>query len=368
LINHLSHASGIPADTFRERNFYKNGDKTHYGQTIENFYIPGIWKQLLQVATIAERRREIESFNLANKWKKRGLSVLPVKFGIGFSFPTFNQAGALVHVYQDGTVLVTHGGVEMGQGLHTKLIQIAAKAFDIPDNLVYIAETATNIVANSIQSAGSMSTDLFGMAVLDACEQLRERLKPVKSSLPAEARWADIVQTAFFLRIDLTAHGFYVIDLARCSGYDWNKTSAENAASGPAFNYFTQGVAASEVEVDCLTGDTNVLRADIVMDLGKSINPGVDIGQIEGAFMQGFGWSTMEELVRGDKDHPWVPTGQLATRGPGSYKIPSFNDVPKDFRVHLSDTNNLFAIHSSKAVGEPPIFLGCTPFFAIKVT
>jgi xanthine dehydrogenase/oxidase len=251
----------------------------------------------------------------------------------------------------------------MGQGLFTKVIQVAAQTFNIPDSLVFTSETSTSTVANGSATAASLGSDLYGMAVLDACEQIVERLKPVRESLPADADWETVVRTAYFSRVNLSAHGFYVVDGKRC-GYDWDKPSAER---GQPFNYFTQGVACSEVEIDCLTGDHTVLRTDILMDVGKSLNPAIDIGQIEGAFMQGYGWSTMEELVWGDKEHRWVREGQLFTRGPGTYKIPGFNDVPLDFRVHLADTHNRFAVHSSKAVGEPPFFLGCTAFFAIKV-
>ncbi len=253
----------------------------------------------------------------------------------------------------------------MGQGLYTKMVQVAAQSFGIPVDKVVIAETATNAVANASPTAASMSTDLYGMAVLDACEQILARLEPVKARMPG-ADWSTVVNAAFFDRINLSAQGWYIVRTDRC-GYDWDKKCEKNSERGTPFNYYTQGVACSEVEIDCLTGDSRILRADIVMDLGKSINPAIDIGQIEGAFVQGYGWSTMEELVWGDADHPWVRPGQLFTRGPGTYKIPAFNDVPVDFRVHLSDTDNRFAIHSSKAVGEPPLFLGCSVFLAIQV-
>lgn len=207
-----------------------------------------------------------------------------------------------------------------------------------------------------------MSTDLYGMAVLNACEQIMERLKPIMARCPGDS-WEQIVNTAYFTRVDLTAHGFYTVPDSRC-GYDW--TLADQSKRGVPFNYYTTGVACSEVEVDCLTGDSSVVRTDILMDVGQSINPAIDIGQIEGAFVQGYGWCTMEELAWGDPQHPWIRTGQLFTRGPGTYKIPAFNDVPSDFRVHLQDTKNSHAVHSSKAVGEPPFFLGCTAFFALK--
>jgi xanthine dehydrogenase/oxidase len=269
-------------------------------------------------------------------------------------------------VYTDGSVLVAHGGTEMGQGLFTKVIQIAAQCFQIPDTMVFTSETSTNTVANASPSAASMSTDLYGMAVLDACEQILDRLRPLRQQMP-NATWQELVHAAYFQRINLSAQGFYVVPGDRC-GYDWSKSVHENAQLGTPFNYFTQGVACSEVEIDVLTGDSKILRTDILMDVGKSINPALDIGQIEGAFIQGFGWCTMEELLWGQKkDFPWIREGQLFTRGPGTYKIPAFNDVPLDLRVHLTDTDNRFAVHSSKAIGEPPFFLGASVFFAIKV-
>ena len=231
-----------------------------------------------------------------------------------------NQGGALVHVYTDGTVLISHGGTEMGQGLHTKMIQVAAKCFGISDTKCHIMETATNAVANSSPTAASMSTDLYGMAVLDACQQIDERLAPLRAKL-ASASWESLVQAAFFDRIDLSAHGYYAVPTDRC-GYDWTMVGVkDNAQRGQPFNYFTQGVACAEVEIDCLTGDASLLRTDIVMDVGKSINPALDVGQIEGAFVQGWGWCTMEELIWGDSQHKWVRPGQLFTRGPGTYKV-----------------------------------------------
>ena len=255
----------------------------------------------------------------------------------------------------------------MGQGLNTKVIQIAAQCLGISDELVIITETSTSTVANTSPTAASASTDLYGMAVLRACQEIKQRLMPLKERLPKDTDWKSLVTAAFFERIDLSAHGYYAIDSERC-GFDWDMECTDNAQRGLPFNYFTQGVACSEVEIDCLTGDAQVVRADVLMDVGKSINPGIDIGQIEGSYVQGFGWSTMEEMTWGDADHQWVRPGQLFTRGPGTYKIPAFNDVPVDFRVHLSDTHNRdFAVHSAKAVGEPPFFLGASAFFAIKV-
>lgn len=270
-----------------------------------------------------------------------------------------------MHVYTDGSVLVAHGGTEMGQGLFTKVIQCAAQTFGISEKFIVTTESATNTVPNASPSAASLSTDLYCMAVMDACEIIKKRLESVRERNPG-CDWPTLVNKAYFERVDLSAHGFYAIHTERC-GFDFDKKCDTNAERGFPFNYFTMGVACTEVEIDCLTGDSQVLRADVLMDVGKSINPAIDIGQIEGAFIQGFGWSTMEELIWGDKEHTWIRPGQLFTRGPGTYKIPSFNDVPADFRVHLSDTDNRFAVHSSKAVGEPPFFMGASVLFAIKV-
>jgi xanthine dehydrogenase/oxidase len=357
---------------FRSSNFYVVGDVQHTGNSVTDFNVPILWQELHSKADIDRRRLVIDAFNAENKWKKRGLSTVAVHLGAGFEPKFLNQAGALVNIYVDGTILVSHGGTEMGQGLHTKMIQIAAQCLGVPVELVCIKDTNTDVVPNSSPTAGSISTDLYGMAVLDACEKLRSRLRAVQVTCSSHDTsdafnmtvWKDLVTMAYNERVDLSAHGFYIVPEGRC-GYNFE------TKQGIPYNYFTQGVAASEVEIDTLTGNFELLRVDICMDVGKSINPGVDIGQIEGAFTQGYGWCTMEEIIRGDNEHPWVcPRGLTMTRGPGTYKIPSFNDVPQDFRVHLvhaTESGNKRAIHSAKAVGEPPILLGCTVFFALQV-
>jgi xanthine dehydrogenase/oxidase len=280
-----------------------------------------------------------------------------------------NQGGALVHLYVDGTVLVTHGGTEMGQGLHTKVCQVAAQSFGIPLNDVYVNDTSTDKVANSLPTAASMSTDTYGMATLDACRQILKRLEPFREKLGADAPLKDVAHAAFFARVDLTAHGFFTVDDKRC-GFDWKKERPEgfpddkpaNSWRGNPFNYFTQGVVCTEVEIDVLSGNHRTLQSDLLVDVGASINPAIDIGQIEGAFVQGMGWSTIEEVTYADDDHTWIrPRGSLFTSGPGTYKIPAFNDVPETFNVSLMDNvDNPFAVHSSKAIGEPPFFLGAS--------
>lgn len=261
-----------------------------------------------------------------------------------------NQAGALVHVYTDGSVLLSHGGTEMGQGLHTKMMQVASKTLEIPVDLIHISETSTDKVPNTSATAASAGSDLNGMAVLNACTVILDRLAPYRQQFP-EAGWKGWITKAFFDRVSLSATGFYrTPDI----GYDF----ATNA--GNAFNYFTYGAACSEVEIDCLTGDHQVIRTDIVMDLGESINPAIDIGQVEGGFMQGYGLFALEEMV-------YSPAGMVMSRGPGVYKLPGFADIPAELNVSLlRSAANPRAVYSSKAVGEPPLFLASSIFFAIK--
>lgn len=263
----------------------------------------------------------------------------------------------------------------MGQGLHTKVCQVTAQAFGIPLDDVYVNETSTDKVANTIPTAASMSTDTYGMATLDACRQILARLEPIRERLGPDSTLREVANAAHLERIDLSAHGFFALDNGRC-GYDWAKPRPEdfpcdappNSWKGHPFNYFTQGVVCTEVEVEVLTGNHRTIRSDILMDVGSSINPSIDIGQIEGAFTQGMGWSTIEEVVYADDDHTWIrPRGKTFTTGPGTYKIPAFNDAPESFNVTLmSNVDNPFAVHSSKAIGEPPFFLGSSVFYAVK--
>jgi len=283
--------------------------------------------------------------------------MIPTKFGIAFTFTALNQGAALINVYTDGTVLITHGGVEMGQGLHTKVMQVVANALNVGIQDVHVSETATDKIPNASATAASQGTDLYCMAALKACEILNERLAPYRERMPGESL-KKIAQAAWFDRVNLAAQAFYKVPV---SGFDFDKGQRK------PFNYFTSGVAATEVQVDTLTGDHRILRTDIVMDVGKPINPAIDIGQIEGAFVQGAGWLTIEELVWGDKDHPWVRSGRLKTNGPGAYKIPACDDIPREFNVTLlKESSNPNAIHSSRAIGEPPLFLGSSAVFAAR--
>ncbi|XP_032981508.1 xanthine dehydrogenase/oxidase isoform X2 [Rhinolophus ferrumequinum] len=341
---------GLPAEEVRRKNLYNEGDLTHFNQKLEGFTLPRCWDECLASSQYHARRSEVDKFNRENCWKKRGLCIIPTKFGISFTLAFLNQAGALIHVYTDGSVLLTHGGTEMGQGLHTKMVQVASKALKIPVSKIYISETSTNTVPNTSPTAASVSSDINGQAVYEACQTILKRLEPFKKKNPSGS-WEDWVIAAYENTVSLSATGFYKTPNL---GYSFETNS------GNPFHYFSYGVACSEVEIDCLTGDHKNIRTDIVMDVGCSLNPAIDIGQVEGAFVQGMGLFTIEELH-------YSPEGSLLTRGPSTYKIPAFGSIPIEFRVSLlRDSPNKKAIYASKAVGEPPLFLAASIFFAIK--
>lgn len=345
---------GMPVEKLREVNMYRPGDITHFNQELKDWFVPLMYKQVQEEADYQKRREEVDEYNKNHKWKKRGLALIPTKFGISFTAIFLNQAGALVHIYHDGSVLLAHGGTEMGQGLHTKMIMIAAEALKVPQKDVFISETATNTVANTSSTAASASSDLNGYAIWNACAQLNERLAPYREKLGASASMSELARAAYFDRVNLSAQGHYKTpDI----GYVWG------ANTGQMYFYFTQGVTAAEVEVDTLTGDWTCRRADIKMDVGRSINPAIDYGQIEGAFIQGQGLFTTEEML-------WHrASGQIFTRGPGTYKIPGFRDIPQEFNVSLLkdvEWENLRTIQRSRGVGEPPLFMGSSVFFAIR--
>uniref|UniRef100_A0A671R9Z6 Xanthine dehydrogenase/oxidase-like n=1 Tax=Sinocyclocheilus anshuiensis TaxID=1608454 RepID=A0A671R9Z6_9TELE len=332
---------GLPAEEVRRMNMYKEGDFTPFNQRLDQFTIDRCWEECMQLSDFNKCKEALEQYNRQHRWTKRGLSIIPTKFGISFTAVFLNQAGALVHVYSDGSVLLTHGGTEMRQGLHTKMVQVASKTLGIPCSKIHITETSTNTVPNTSPTAASASSDLNGMAIYNACQTLLQRLQPYKDK-NLKGCWEDWV--SMFVSFCMTP------DL----GYDFDTNS------GRPFNYFSYGVAVSEVEIDCLTGSHKNLHTSIVMDVGKSLNPALDIGQVEGGFMQGLGLFTLEELR-------YSPDGYLYTRGPGMYKIPSFGDIPIELKVSLlRDTPNEKAIFSSKAVGEPPLFLAASVFYAIK--
>lgn len=356
-----------PAD-LRRRNFYTEGQRTPYGQLVRHpERMVTCWERLLASADVAARRAEIADWNARHEHARRALALTPVKFGISFNFTAFNQAGALVHVYKDGSVLVTHGGTEMGQGLHTKMLQVAATALGVPLPAVRLAPTRTDKVPNTSATAASSGADLNGAAVKDACEQVLDRLRPVAAErlgvAPDAVRfldgvvtapgsdeslaWADLVKAAYFQRVQLWAAGFY-----RTEGLHWDSATMQ----GAPFKYFSYGAAATEVEVDGFTGGYRTRRVDIVHDVGDSLSPLVDVGQVEGAFVQGAGWLTLEDLRWDEGDGP--ARGALATHAASTYKLPSFSEMPEDFRVELlAHAHEDGAVYGSKAVGEPPLML-----------
>ena len=301
---------GIPVQSMRELNIYQPDQATHFNQPLEDWHVPLMWNQVVAESKYHERRGEVNEFNRTHRWKKKGLAMIPTKFGISFTALFLNQAGALVHIYHDGSVLVAHGGTEMGQGLHTKVSMIVAEALRVPLESVFISETATNTVANTSSTAASASSDLNGYAAFNACEQINKRLEPYRRKLGEDAPLKELAHAAYFDRVNLSANGFYKTpDI----GYTWgpNPEDPEIENTGKMFFYFTQGVCVAEVIIDTLTGDWVPLRTDIKMDVGRSINPAIDYGQIEGAYVQGQGLFTTEESL-------WMrSTGQIFTRGPG---------------------------------------------------
>ncbi|VVC89835.1 unnamed protein product [Leptidea sinapis] len=350
MITDIAYKLGRNPDDIRKLNLYAENCVTHYKQVLKHCTLQRCWDECVEKSNMVQRKVDVENFNKQHRWRKRGISIVPTKFGIAFTEKFLNQAGALVIIYMDGSVLVSHGGTEMGQGLHTKMIQVTSRALGVEMSKIHISETATDRVPNTSATAASAGSDLNGMAVLEACQKLSKRLQPYKDKNP-DGTWESWISAAYFDRVALSATGFYATPEL---GYNFQTNE------GLAFNYFTYGVACSEVEIDCLSGDHIVIRTDIVMDLGESINPAIDIGQIEGGFIQGYGLFTMEELI-------YSPTGTLYSRGPGAYKIPGFGDIPQEFNVSLlKGAPNLRAVYSSKAVGEPPLFLASSIFFAIK--
>jgi len=358
---------GVEPDELRHRNFYAPGQATPYGQPVRHAErLEAIWSTLTERSDFARRQAEVAAFNAAHPDTKRGLAITPVKFGISFNLTAFNQAGALVHVYKDGSVLINHGGTEMGQGLHTKMIQVAATALGVPMAAVRLAPTRTDKVPNTSATAASAGADLNGGAVKNACDQIRERLAIVAAGrlgVPAEdvrfadgmvaglgaggrrIAWPELVHDAYMRRVQLWAAGFY-----RTEGLHWDAERMQ----GEPFKYFAYGAAAAEVEVDGFTGAYRLRRADIVHDVGDSLSPLVDLGQIEGGFVQGVGWLTLEELLWDETDGP--NRGRLNTQAASTYKIPSFSEMPEEFNVHLFErATESGVVYGSKAVGEPPL-------------
>jgi xanthine dehydrogenase/oxidase len=349
----------IDIDELRWKNLYKEGQLTPFLQKIDqDWHVPMMLEQVRQEVNYTARKAAIDQFNSEHKWRKRGISMIPTKFGLSFATALhLNQAGASVKIYADGSVLLHHGGTEMGQGLYTKMCQVAAQELNVPVDAIFTQDTTTYQIANASPTAASSGSDLNGMAVKDACDQLNERLKPFREKYGVGAPMKTLAHAAYLERVNLSANGFWKMPRI---GYKWGTYDVETVK--PMYYYFTQGVACTEVELDCLTGDHTVLRTDIKMDIGRSINPAIDYGQIEGAFVQGQGLFTMEESL-------WTQSGQLYTKGPGTYKIPGFSDIPQEFNVSFLqgvEWGHLRSIQSSKGVGEPPLFMGATVLFALR--
>ncbi|MFX1684532.1 xanthine dehydrogenase molybdopterin binding subunit [Paraburkholderia sp. A1BS-2L] len=374
IIDDVARSLGLDSLEVRKRNLYGKTDKnlTPYGQTIDDNVIHELIDELVETSGYHARRAAIREFNANNEVLKKGIALTPVKFGIAFNVTHFNQAGALVHIYTDGSVLVNHGGTEMGQGLNTKVAQVVAHELGIEFGRVRVSATDTSKVANTSATAASTGTDLNGKAAQDAARQLRERLATLAAATwgegrvsAAEVRFANdtvivgdevvpfetLVSKAYFARVQLWSDGFYATPKLY-----WDQKTLQ----GRPFYYYAYGAAVSEVVIDTLTGEMRVLRADALYDAGDSLNPALDVGQVEGGFIQGMGWLTTEELW-------WKPDGKLMTHAPSTYKIPTVNDTPVEFNVKLFKNRNVEnSIHRSKAVGEPPLLLPFSVFFAIR--
>jgi xanthine dehydrogenase large subunit len=365
----------------RVLNFYGTDSchTTPYGEVVENNRLPLLYEQLVQSSEYRKRRQDIQTFNATHEFTKRGIAFTPVKFGISFTAAFLNQAGALVNLYKDGSVLVNHGGTEMGQGLHTKIRSIAAKEWGIPLERVKVNATDTSKVPNTSATAASAGTDLNGMAVKNAIDILKERLLPVILSVlntpsshpPTQAEdivyendlvfdqkhpersipFPKLMPIAHFQQVSLSTTGFY-----RTPHVHFDKDKGQ----GRPFHYFAFGMAVSEIELDLLTGYHQALRTDILHDVGDSLNPEIDKGQVEGAYIQGVGWCTTEEIK-------WNEKGELLSYSPDTYKIPSVRDIPKDFRTALlQNAPNPHTIRKSKAVAEPPFMLALAHWLALK--
>ena len=371
IIDEIARKLGRDALDIRRLNFYgKDADNvTPYGQVIVDNVIHELTAELEQTSEYRARRAAVNAFNAASPVLKKGLALTPVKFGIAFNVTHLNQAGALVHVYVDGSILVNHGGTEMGQGINTKVMQVVAHELGVNMDHVRATATDTSKVANTSATAASTGADLNGKAAQDAARQIRERLAAYAVKLYGGAQesvlFADdtvhvnghevpfpaLVQKAYLARVQLWSDGFYATP-----NLHWDPKTM----SGHPFSYYAYGAAVAEVVVDTLTGEWKLLRADALYDAGKSLNPAIDIGQVEGAFIQGMGWLTTEELW-------WNAGGKLMTHAPSTYKIPGVSDCPQDFRVNLYKNSNVEdSIHRSKAVGEPPLLLPFSVFFAIR--
>jgi len=373
MIEEIAYALGRDTLEIRKANFYgaEGRDLTPYHQRVEDNIILRLVEELEESAEYQSRRRAILEQNATGGILRRGIALTPVKFGISFTATWYNQAGALLHVYNDGSIHLNHGGTEMGQGLNTKVAQVVAEAFQVDIDRIKITRTTTEKVPNTSATAASSGSDLNGMAALDAAEQIKARLVAFASErwqaeaaevrfLPNRVQIRDeviafdaFIRLAYLARVHLSVAGFY-----KTPKIHWDRA----AGKGRPFYYFAYGAACSEVEIDTLTGEYRVLRADILHDVGRSLNPALDRGQVEGAFVQGMGWLTTEELW-------WDTAGRLRTHAPSTYKIPLASDRPRIFNVRLAEwsENKERTIKRSKAVGEPPFMLGISVFEALSM-
>ena len=371
IIDNIARERGLDPQQVRKLNFYgkQSRNTTPYGQTVVDNVIHELVAELETSSDYYARRQQVAEFNRGSEILRKGLALTPLKFGISFNVVHFNQAGALVHIYTDGTVLVNHGGTEMGQGLHTKVSQVVARELGIDFGRVRATANDTSKVANTSATAASTGSDLNGKAAQDAARQIRNRLALLAaehlggeasevlfennqvSSAGKSLSFNELVILAYENRVQLWSDGFY-----KTPGLHWDRETLQ----GEPFYYFAYGAAISEVIVDTLTGEWKLLQADILHDAGNSINPAIDIGQIEGAYIQGMGWLTSEELC-------WDDKGRLTTHAPSTYKIPSVTDCPERFTTRLFQNQNVKdTILRSKAVGEPPLLLPFSVFFAIR--
>ena len=374
IVDEIARNLGMDSLDVRKRNLYGRNDAegrnvTPYGQKVADNVIHELMDELENASDYRSRREAINAYNAQSPVLKKGLALTPVKFGVAFNLTHLNQAGALVHVYVDGSVLVNHGGTEMGQGINTKVAQVVAHELGVELHHVRVTATDTSKVANTSATAASTGADLNGKAAQDAARQIRERLAVLAATLMGgqasdvnfaadtvycgeqSMAFGALVQKAYMARIQLWSDGFYATP-----GLHWDAKSM----TGNPFYYFAYGAAVAEVVIDTLTGEWKLLRADALYDAGQSLNPAIDVGQVEGAFIQGMGWLTTEELW-------WNKTGKLMTHAPSTYKIPGISDCPNDFRVRLFKNRNAAdSIHRSKAVGEPPLLLPFSVFYAIR--
>lgn len=373
VIDHIARRVGKDPLDVRKLNFYSavdGRDTTHYGQQIEQHIIAPLVERLEQSSGYRQRRQQINEFNKTSPVLKKGLALTPVKFGISFTAQHLNQAGALLHVYTDGSIQLNHGGTEMGQGLFTKVAQVVASEFQVDMARIHCTATRTDKVPNTSPTAASSGSDLNGMAAKDAAGKIKARLTAFAArhfgvdetqvrfannqviAGEHQLSFAECVQLAYLNRISLSATGYY-----RTPKIHYDRDNAQ----GRPFFYYAYGAAVAEVLIDTLTGEHKVLQADICQDVGQSLNPAIDIGQIEGGFIQGMGWLTNEELV-------WGEDGRLQTTGPATYKIPTIGDTPPRFNVELlpDSPNTEATIFHSKAVGEPPLMLGIAVWCALR--